>query len=202
MLATPIAVFDLGGVLVDPTTLNDDLAAVLDVDRDDFRTAYWVRRLEYDLGLSSQDYWGDVLARLKVSATTEQLATLIQVDSEGWTTLRPDAHDLLQRLSASGVQIAVLSNATKEMAAAARASSWASYVSDWFFSAELGLAKPNAELYRHVSTTLGVRTADLVYLEDVQRSVDVAESLGWRAHLWTSQGEAEVVLRTEGLVVS
>lgn len=193
-------VFDLGGVLVDPATLNDDLATVLDVDAEAFRAAYWVRRLEYDLGLPAEDYWDDVFARLKVSPTLGVRLTLIRVDSEGWTTLRPEAHHLLERLHREDVRIAILSNATKEMGKAARASSWARWVSDWFFSAEVGLAKPNEELYKRVSASLQMTPRDLHYLEDVQRGVDVAANLGWMAHLWSSQSCGEEWLRTKGVL--
>jgi putative hydrolase of the HAD superfamily len=195
-----VVVFDLGGVLVDPLTLNDDLAAVLNADAETFRAAYWVRRLEYDLGLPVEDYWDDVFARLEVSPTPEERSTLIRVDSEGWTTLRPEAHDILERLHREDVRIAIMSNATKEMGEAARASSWARWVSDWFFSAELGLAKPNEELYKHVSASLHVAPRDLHYLEDVQRGVDVAQDLGWTAHLWTSQSRGEEWLRARDLL--
>lgn len=53
----------------------------------------------------------------------------------------------------------VAANATKEMGEAARASSWARWVSDWFFSAEVGLAKPNEELYKRVTASLQVAPA-------------------------------------------
>lgn len=195
-----VLVFDLGGVLVDPSTLNEDLAAILHVDAEEFRSAYWVRRLDYDLDLAAEDYWDDVLARLQITATPEQRASLIRVDSEGWTSLRPDAHDLIEGLHASGERIAILSNATKEMGAVARASSWAPFVADWFFSAEIGLAKPHAALYRHVAEALEARPADILYFEDVPRGVDVADSLGWGTHLWVSQGEAEALLRSMGVV--
>lgn len=197
-----VLVFDLGGVLVDPSTLNEDLAAILRVDAEEFRSAYWVRRLDYDLHLTAEDYWDDVLARLQITATPEQRASLIRVDSEGWTTLRLDAHHLIERLHEAGERIAILSNATKEMGEAARASSWAPFVADWFFSAEIGLAKPHAALYRYVAEALEARPADILYFEDVQRGVDVAESLGWGAHLWASQAEAEALFRSMGVLPS
>lgn len=161
------------------------LAAILHVGAEEFRSAYWVRRLDYDLDLSVEDYWDNVFARLQIIASPEQRASLIRVDSEGWTALRPDAHDLIQRLHAAGARIAILSNATKEMGEAARVSSWAPFVSDWFFSAEVGLAKPNVALYRHVTEALQVRPSDILYFEDVQRGLDVADSLGWGTHLWS-----------------
>jgi hypothetical protein len=56
-----IVVFDLGEVLVTPTGLIDALAARVAHEPGSFKTAYWKRRLEYDLGLDASLYWTDVL---------------------------------------------------------------------------------------------------------------------------------------------
>lgn len=193
-------VFDLGGVLVDPSPLMGRLAAILDVPADTFEAAYWVRRLEYDLELSALDYWRDVLARLRLSETPSQIASLIDVDSDAWTAARPEAATLLERLHARGTRLVILSNATKEMGRAARRSPWAQYISEWFFSAEVGLAKPDPAIYHHVARSLNADASDLHYFEDSRKAVDAAAASGWNAHLWQSQAAAEALLRSHGFL--
>lgn len=90
----------------------------------------------------------------------------------------------------------------RRLGTAAWGSSWAHWITDWFFSAEIGLAKPNVDLYRYVTAMLKVPPANIIYLEDVQRGVDVAESLGWGTHLWSSQADAEELFRTAGLLAA
>ncbi|AXL10737.1 hypothetical protein DXT68_00195 [Microbacterium foliorum] len=73
-------------------------------------------------------------------------------------------------------------------------------MSDWCFSAELGLTKPDAELYLSVAESIGAAPAEILYFDDVQRSVDAALHAGGTAHLWTSQPQGERCLRENGFV--
>jgi putative hydrolase of the HAD superfamily len=119
---------------------------------------------------------------------------LIRIDTAGWTTIRPDAAELLKQLHDDGVRIGILSNATIEMAAAARQSVWAQWVADWFFSAELGIVKPYPAIYQHVTETIGLPSDSIIYIDDNQRSVDGALATGWNAHLWTSGADTARLL--------
>jgi putative hydrolase of the HAD superfamily len=196
----PIVIFDLGEVLVTPTHLFRDLAARVEVNVDKFEAAYWTRRLEYDLGLDAVDYWTDILEELAIPVAPSLIEALVRIDTRGWTAVRPDAVELLELLHSARVRLGILSNATSEMATAARRAPWAPCITDWFFSVEVGLAKPNPALYDYVAETVGLPGPSIVYLEDNPRSVITARAAGWNAHLWTSAAGATAFLAGLGLI--
>ena len=121
-------------------------------------------------------------------------------DSTAWTTLRPDAREMLAELGEAGVKVAVLSNAPRELAAAARQADWAVWIDDWFFSGELGMAKPDHAIYAAVTAELGVDESEIVFFDDRQVNVDAARRAGWDAHLWTSGAAVRDTLQTMGLL--
>lgn len=53
---------------------------------------------------------------------------------------------------------------------------------DQFVSHELGLAKPQAEIYRHVSTELGITPSQIVFFDDTEPNVAGAVEAGWDAY--------------------
>jgi putative hydrolase of the HAD superfamily len=189
-----IVIFDIGEVLVTPTGLMDRLARRVGCDATRFAVAYWKRRLEYDLGLDAFEYWIDILDGLAVVANLSTVQDLIRIDTLGWTTIRPDAARLLERLHESGMRVGVLSNATVEMGEALREGPWSHLIDDWFFSFELGIAKPNPAVFLRVADALGLPASQISYVEDSQASVKAALDAGWTAHLWRSQSEAEAHL--------
>lgn len=181
-----IVIFDLGEVLVTPSRLMADLAARAGSDATSFEAAYWTRRLEYDLGLDHVEYWANVLQSLGTQVTKPMIDDLTRIDTSAWTTIRPDAAQLLKQLHGSGMRLGILSNATVEMVYAAQESDWAPWVSDWFFSTELGIAKPNPAIYQHVTKVLGMDPDAILYVEDSPASVSAAHAEGWNAYLWRS----------------
>jgi putative hydrolase of the HAD superfamily len=193
-LAPRIVIFDLGEVLVTPSGLNDELAARLASDPETFKTAYWRRRLEYDLGLEAIEYWTDTMKELGTVPTQSRIEDLIRIDSIGWTTIRPDAARLLEHLHGAGMRIGILSNATIEMAHAARRAEWSRWVNDWFLSAEIGLAKPDPAIYRYVTEAVGLPASRIAYIEDSPASIDAARAAGWNARMWKSAADTAAQL--------
>ncbi len=181
-----IVIFDLGEVLATPPSLYVSLAAPLDRHPEVVGAAYWAYRDAYDRGGTAQAFWSDVLAELGIPPTGRVIVELTHIDTEAWTTIRPDAMSLLSSLSRKGVRVGILSNATREMAQAARRTPWAPYITDWFFSSELRLAKPDRAIYHHVTNALGLPPEHILFFDDRPVNVDAALDAGWNAHVWIS----------------
>ena len=64
-----------------------------------------------------------------------------------------------------------------------------------FNSSELGLAKPDPEVFVTVCSALGLPPDRCVFVDDQQVDVDAAARVGLRAHLYSGPGELAVVLR-------
>ncbi|MDH6622261.1 putative hydrolase of the HAD superfamily [Streptomyces sp. LBL] len=197
-----IVIFDLGEVLATPPGLYRSLAACLSRQPDVVEAAYWAHRDAYDRGGTAHAFWSAVLAELGRPAAPGTVSELTRIDTEAWTTIRPDALSLLKTLSERDVRVGILSNATLEMATAARKTSWAPYITDWFFSSELHLAKPDPALYRHVTTELGLPAGTIVFVDDRRVNVDAALKSGWNACLWTSGDDTAALLTGLGLLAA
>ena len=201
--ATPrIVLFDLGEVLATPPGLYRSLAACLSRQPDTVEAAYWTHRDAYDRGGTAHVFWSAVLDELGLPADPGTISELTCIDTEAWTTIRPDALSLLKTLSERDVRVGILSNATLDMATAARKTTWAQYITDWFFSGELRLSKPEPALYRHVTTELGLPAGIIVFVDDRRVNVDAALASGWNAFLWTSGADTATLLTRLGLLAA
>jgi putative hydrolase of the HAD superfamily len=199
---TPIAavVFDLGEVLASPGDLFEVLAAASASEVRALTGAYWRFRDDHDRGASAEEFWTQVLSALGADVSEKAVEDLTRLDAGAWTTLRPDAAVLLRELSARGVRVGILSNAPAELAAVARESDWAGYVTDWFFSGELRMAKPDRAIFESVAAGLGLPASELLFFDDRQVNVDGARAAGWIAELWTSGERTRDVIASFGLL--
>lgn len=198
-----VVVFDLGEVLASPGRLLADLAERAGLDEPTLATAYWAHRDAHDRGNDADTYWRAVLAAAGRADDPEDETVrraLAETDARVWSTIRPDARATLAALHDAGVRVAILSNAPHPMARASRAADWGRWVDDWFFSAELGLAKPDAAIYAAVTSALGVPGERVVFFDDRQVNVDAALRAGWDAYLWTSAAGVQETLHRLGLL--
>ena len=195
-----VVVFDLGEVLASPLDLADQLAERAGSSSSKISTAYWRYRLAHDEGLSAGEYWATVLTDVGVTSSSKLVADLVSIDAAAWTTIRPDAATLLADLRAAGTRIAILSNMPVDLAAEARNADWAQYIDDWFFSGEMGVAKPAPEIYLRAAAGLGVDPAMIVFIDDRQVNVSAAIAAGWDGRLWTSGAATRGLLRELGVV--
>ena len=187
-------VFDLGDVLASPPDLLPRLAQRIGCDVDELRSNYWNDRAEYDGGASALSYWGPLLEALGREADADLAHELAELDSMVWAQLRPKAWEILRDCRAAGITVAVLSNSPHAMQAVAATADWRGDVDKLFISATLGVMKPDLEIYRRVSTALGLGGADLAFIDDKQANVDAATRLGWQTHLWVDDADTRLWL--------
>ena len=194
-------VFDLGEVLATPIDLYAQLADVLGSDAGTVESAYWLGRDAHDRGSTIEDYWGVVAHEAGIQEADEVLTRrLSEVDSTAWATIRDDAAAVLRELSDAGARVAILSNAPVALGEVARAADWATYVDEWFFSGDLGIAKPDPDIYALVTQRLEVPAAEIVFFDDRQINVEGARNAGWNAHLWTSGEQTRETLVELGIL--
>jgi putative hydrolase of the HAD superfamily len=67
-------------------------------------------------------------------------------------------------------------------------------------SCELGLAKPDAEIFKIALTRAKVRAQEAAYFDDIQRFVDAAAALGIQARQFTNAPTFRTQLVELGLV--
>lgn len=190
-------VFDFGEVISQRNPARPAMAAKLGVTLQEFDAAYWDRDA-YDRGCTDSEYWSGIGAALGVAVPDDLVRELTAMDNAGWLddpVLETVA--LIEDLAAAGVPLALLSNAPATFARLAEKAPWAHHFRHLVFSGDLGYAKPDAAIWKHVESVLDAPASDLVFLDDRQSNVDGALAAGWDARLWTSAHAARASLSTE-----
>ena len=199
-------VVDWGGVLTEP--LGDAVRAWAEIDGVDFEHYLTVMRewLGTEQGELAADNPVAALERgeIEVPHFEAQLAArLTEVSAQ------PVAADgLLQRMfdqfeHAPAMAALVLRAKRAGLTTGLLSNSWGNEYPregwDQMFDAvvisgEVGMRKPEAEIYTHVLDLLGVRPGETVFVDDLQPNVDAAEALGLVGVHHTSYDETAATL--------
>lgn len=152
----------------------------------DFWPAYWKHRDDLDQGtVSVPDYWARVAIDLGTTFTPSQVQRIWAVDFRSWISVEPGSIDLLDELHQGGTRLALLSNAGFDYGDAFRRAPFGRYFEQVFVSAELGMVKPDPQIYRHVADALGITPAEMVFIDNKKVNVEGAESIGVTGHHFT-----------------
>lgn len=111
----------------------------------------------------------------------------------------PDSVALLRRLRAAGHATFFLSNMPAPIATQLEARhDFVREFDDGVFSAHVGLAKPDPEIFVLASRRFGTAPTELVFLDDHEPNVSAARALGWQALQFVDAARAERELRERG----
>jgi putative hydrolase of the HAD superfamily len=169
------AIFDLFHTLVHGDDDQRDrvvteMAAAVGVEPSALVTAYnqtWRERLTR---WTVEHTVRTLTGRCGGAPTDEQVARAVTLRralaSRVLDAVAPSTSDTLTRLRADGWRLGLISNATAEAAEAWPASRLAGLFDAAVFSCEVGLAKPDPEIYQVAARRLGARSEDCVYVGD------------------------------------
>jgi putative hydrolase of the HAD superfamily len=192
-------VFDYGEVIGRRPLGFAGLAAMLDAPPEPFEAAYWAFRDAYDRGLPDLEYWRAIGSRIGADVDAARAAALTDADIEGWLDADPAALALLDELDDAEVGLALLSNAASSHGQAFRQQPWAEHFQHLMISAELGTAKPDAEVWRLLVQRLEIAPVDCLFLDDKQVNIDGARAAGLQAHRWSGATAARRHIARFGL---
>jgi putative hydrolase of the HAD superfamily len=174
--------FDYGMVL---SSVPEDadwrkLELVLGARREKFQAAYWRYRDAYDRGaLSAQTYWETVARDLAKTMDADVLQALIDADTVVWTRPNVEMMEWSARLNRAGIKTGILSNIGDAMELGVRGRFPA--LDDFThhtFSHRLGIAKPDAAIYRYAVEGLGVLAGDILFVDDRKENIEAARAAG------------------------
>jgi len=192
-----VVVFDYGEVLSMSQSEHDKLGILgtAGASADTFWPAYWKHRDDLDHGtVTIPDYWTRVGAELGLEFGPAQLQRLWAIDFRSWISVEPGSIDILDDLHAGGTRLALLSNAGFDYGDAFRRAPFARYFEQIFVSAEVGMLKPDPEIYRHVARELGIEPSAMVFVDNKSVNVEGAESIGVTGHVFTGVGDLRAFL--------
>ena len=181
--------FDYGMVLsnVPESIAWRQLERVMDADEESFQAAYWKYRDAYDRGaLSALPYWEAVADDLGKPFDAATLRALIDADTAVWTQPNLAMMEWAARLNRAGVKTGILSNIGDAMEAGvlARFPALAEFTHHTF-SHRLGIAKPDAAIYRHAVEGLGVPVGEILFVDDREENIRAAHAAGMVAVQYT-----------------
>lgn len=193
--------FDLGGVLVDfrgVSSLADRLGRPHGETAETWLASPVVRA--YERGhIDSRVFMEQIREELSLELDTAQLAD----EMAGWLPgLLPGAQELVGDLAEQNVAVSCLSN-TNDLHWQ-RMRSWG--VDDWFrhhvLSHEVGLVKPDAEIFEHACRVLECAPDRILFLDDHPKNVAAAADHGLHAVQVEGPTAARAALHRAGILSS
>lgn len=183
--------FDFGLVLSGPPdpVAQRRMETILNTTDSRLRSAYWRHREDYDLGiLTGPSFWRTVGSDLGHPLTPDELEQLLEADIDLWTQPNQPIIDWAVALQSTGTLTGILSNMgdAMEHGIAARFP-WVANFSHRTYSHRLGIAKPDARIYRHAIAGLGVPAEEILFLDDRPENVEAARALRIHAIQYSSQ---------------
>ena len=194
-----VIVFDYGEV-ISVSQSAADRAALVEIsglDADLFWQLYDRYREDLDQGVTlPREYWNLVARDAGVEWSPARLQQLWAADIRSWISVEPGTVQLLAELHAGGTRVALLSNAGFDFSDPFRHSPMAAYFEAMFVSAELGLIKPDPEIYRVTARELGIALEQMVFIDNKKINVDAAVALGVTGHVFTTVAELRTFLES------
>jgi putative hydrolase of the HAD superfamily len=202
-------VFDLFGTLVYEFPRADwdewlaTAAAVVEADPDAFGAAWSATGIERQTGRLGdvEENLRTVAARAGAWPTDAQITEALEARAElyrRWFVPRPGAEEVLARLRADGLPLALVSMCAPDTPAMWRASPLGGSVDVEVFSCETGLRKPHPEIYLRATAELGVPPGACLYVGDgAYGELSGAAAVGMHPVLIRDPDEQEEMLRPE-----
>lgn len=173
-------IWDVGKVIYD-YNLNalNDLMSSLTKNPEAFKAQKGVFKFDYDdymKGLVSFDELCRLLCAYcgvdssNLSELNSQIAQAFHMGIKGYF---PQTLEMMEFMRAHGIQNCVLSNALPVLGETLNTGELISK-ENVFTSYELGLLKPDTQIYQAVIQRLGVKPSELIFIDDKQENVDGA----------------------------
>lgn len=182
-------IFDYGEVIsLPPTAADRDVIAGLagiGRDRQPFWQAYFAHRDGLDQGTGVAAYWQAIADDVGASWDDARVHELWAADFRSWLSINPGTIEVLADLKAGRTALALLSNAGPDYGSYFRHGPLGKFFAAYYVSGELGLVKPQPEIFRHALHDLGISAAQAVFIDDREANVRSAQALGITGHVFT-----------------
>jgi putative hydrolase of the HAD superfamily len=185
-------IFDFGGVLCFHPE-RETIARAAEhcgVEYRTFLNAMWKDRLAYDAGQDPHEYWRGVAAKSGTSFDDDLIARMIEHEVGFWSRYDSRVFQWIDDLRASGVKTGILSNLPRPLGARLRETDgFLAHFDHVTFSYELGLVKPQREIYEDAVHGVGVEPDEALFLDDRSENIEGARQAGLHAELFTTWEE-------------
>jgi len=181
-LALRAVIFDYGMVLtgLPNQAAHDEMLRITGLPHEQFEKLYWADRHAYDEGkLTGIAFWQKFLRDSKLDLGPNAVDELNRWDANMWTTQNPAMLAWQLQLKQHGLRTAILSNmGDSVLESIEREFDWLPRFDVLIWSYQLGMAKPEAAIYRHTLEKLGTLPGETLFIDDKAANIDAARALG------------------------
>ena len=192
--------FDYGRVLSYAPSREEllEFAALTGVSEAVFFELYSNTRDHYDRGHADyQEHWRRFAEVAEVHIPPAIVERMVAMESVMWTRLNPEMLELAREVKSRGLKTAILSNMPFDLLGELRRKfDWLDEFDVQIWSCELGVIKPDAEIYRACLTALDCEAKRALFFDDRPRNVDGARRAGMDAHVFESAAQARAIVET------
>jgi putative hydrolase of the HAD superfamily len=201
-------IFDFGEV-ISITPSDADRAAIARLAGVDghgpaaerFWQAYFGHRDGLDEGTGAIAYWQAIAKDLGADWDEARMHELWAADFRSWLSINPAVIEVLSDLRAGRTRMALLSNAGPDYASYFRRGPLGDFFEACYVSGELGLIKPQPEIFRHVLADLSITPAAAIFIDNRDSNVAGAEALGITGHVFTTADALRSFLTSTALSI-
>jgi putative hydrolase of the HAD superfamily len=191
-------IFDYGMVLTSApdATAYGEMLHITGLSREQFEPLYWADRHAYDEGkLSGITFWKKFVADARLTLPAGSIEELNRLDALHWTTENPRMVAWQAALKRAGIKTAILSNMGDNVhESLLRSFKWVNNFDHCTWSYQLGIAKPDPQIYTYTLEKLGAKAEETLFLDDRQVNIDAAHKLGLVALLFSDVEQLKVDL--------
>jgi putative hydrolase of the HAD superfamily len=175
-------IFDYGEVLCHPPS-HEHLArmtAVFGIRREKFLPVCIASRNPYDRrDISADEYWRRFAESAGVEIHDSMIEKLRQWDIEMWTSINAKMVQWLGAIHTAGFRTAILSNMPSDMASHARQNfDWLHHFDHLILSCEVRAIKPDLAIFKRCLSDLGTQPGETLFIDDREKNIEAAHSLG------------------------
>ena len=200
-MALRAVVFDYGIVLTGPpdATAWANMLRITGLPEERFHSLYWIDRPALDEGkLTGLGFWQKLLR--ETGQPPDHAEELNRWDARLWTVENPIMVAWQLKLKQRGLLTAILSNIGADvLASVERTFDWIHHFDVLVWSYQLGIVKPDPEIYRHTLRELGTNPEETLFIDDRRPNVEAARALGIQALEYSSVEQLREELIAAGL---
>lgn len=183
-----VIIFDLGGVVISPKVgkIFNLILNYIGVDRNQFNNFLEKHISDLTKGKKSlSDFYSDVVTRFKLKNYKAEniLNKHLELFQETIKDLDEDVLNLIKKLK-ENYKVICLVNAESEVVPLVRKRGVYNYFDKAYISTELGMEKPDPEIYYFVLQSLKCKPEAVVFIDDRIENVGSASKIGIKSILF------------------
>lgn len=192
LTASPKAVvFDFGGVMTKESnreSVIQFLRESFNLSEEEFKSVNQEKRKAVQNGQSDVEFWLNYAKKHHLNLPKDWVDNFNKVMKDA-IGINPQMYALVETLKSDDITVALLSNIDERLGKLIRGYGFYEPFDPCLLSYELGVEKPDPQIYRYLLEKIELPASDILFIDDRLENVEAAKSLGFDAILFSSYEE-------------